>query len=288
MPRKTEQKLILLWLGGLLIGVILVWTAIFAKADRGDLNVNFFDVGQGKAIFIEEAGGNQILIDGGPSDLVLERLSEAMPFFDREIDLLILTHPDSDHLTGLIEVVKRYSIGAIIETGIVDASALYQEWQKIIKEKDIQVVYALAGQKIKIGDAFLLEILFPAQSLVGQNFSNTNSASIVSKLSYGQNSFLFTGDAEEATEYYLVSGGADIDSDILDVGHHGSKNSTSEEFLQAVTPQTAIIQAGKNNRYGHPSAETLEKLKEIEVFRTDLEGNISFLCDFEKCYLRSS
>src|SRR4030042_2384822 len=285
MLKKTEQKLIFLWLGGLLVGAILIWTAVFAKAGSGNLKVNFFDIGQGKAIFIEEPGGSQILIDGGPSDMVLERVSEAMPYFDREIDLLILTHPDSDHLTGLIEVLKRYSVGRIIETGIDDPGALYQEWRKIIREKNIPVVYALAGQKIKIGDDFLLEILFPAQSLIGQNFSNTNSSSIVSRLSYGKNSFLFTGDAEEATEYYLRATGADIDSNILDVGHHGSKNSTSREFLEEVSPEIAVIQAGKNNRYGHPAAETLEKLKEIKVFGTDLEGNVSFLCDFEECYL---
>ena len=189
---------------------------------------------------------------------------------------------------GLIEVVKRYSVGRIIETGIADTTADYEEWHKIIKEKNIPIVYALAGQKIKIGDDFVLEILFPSRSLVGQSFSNTNSSSIVSKLSYGKNTFLFTGDAEEATEYFLVVTGEEVDSDILDVGHHGSKNSTGQEFLEAVSPSAAVIQVGRNNRYGHPAQETLDKLKDIKILRTDLEGDIDFSCDLEKCAVSSN
>jgi competence protein ComEC len=281
--RKLKQYFGFFVVGALVVVVILVWTAVFAKADSSSLKVDFFDVGQGKAVFIEEPGGSQILIDGGPDGSVVEKLSSAMPYFDRKIDLLILTHPDSDHLTGLIEVLKRYSVESIIETGIADPTALYQEWHKIIEEKNIPLIFALAGQKIKIGDQFLLEILFPNRSLVGQSFSNTNSSSIVAKLSYGKNSFLFTGDAEEPTEFYLVGSGAEINADILDVGHHGSKNSTSQEFLKAVSPDVAIIQVGKNNRYGHPAQEILERLKDIKVFRTDLQGDIDFSCDFEKC-----
>jgi competence protein ComEC len=281
--KKIKEKIIFFWLVGLLFAAIFTWLAVFAKADSLDLKVDFFDVGQGKAVFIEEPGGGQILIDGGPDGSVLERLSAAMPYFDREIDLLILTHPDSDHLAGLIEVLKRYSIGRIIETGIADSSADFEEWRRLIKEKNIPVSFALAGQKIKIGDDFVLEILFPNRSLTGQSFSNTNSSSIMAKLTYGKNSFLFTGDAEEPTEYFLTATGANIDSDILDVGHHGSKNSTSQEFFKAVSPETAVIQVGKNNRYGHPAQEILERLKNIKVFRTDLDGDIDFSCDLEKC-----
>lgn len=269
-------------MGVLLIIAIFVWLAVFAKARSLDLKVDFFDIGQGKAVFVETPGGSQILIDGGPDGSVVEKLSSAMPYFDKNIDLLILTHPDSDHLAGLIEVLKRYSVDRIIETGISDPTALYQEWHKIIKEKNIPLIFALAGQKIKIGDDFSLEILFPNRSLAGQSFSNTNSSSIVARLSYGKNSFLFTGDAEEPTEFYLVQSGAKIDADILDVGHHGSKNSTSQEFLEAVSPQTAVIQVGKNNRYGHPAQEILERLKNIQVLRTDTCGDIKIFGDGEK------
>ena len=284
---RNKQKLIFFWLGVLIVAAIFVWLAVFVKAESLKLKVDFFDVGQGKAVFIEERGGSQILIDGGPDSSVLERLSGVMPFYDREIDLLILTHPDADHLAGLIEVLKRYSIGKIIETGIADPSADYQQWQRLIKEKNIPLVYALAGQKIKIGDNFVLEILFPTRSLVGQSFSNTNSSSIVARLSYGKNSFLFTGDAEEATEFYLLQNSANIGSDILDVGHHGSKNSTGQEFLEAVSPDVAVIQVGAKNRYGHPAQETLDKLKNTKIYRTDLEGDIDFSCDVEKCDIQT-
>lgn len=283
MLDKVKNKFIFYWLGGLFVVAIFVWLAVFANAQSGLLEVHFLDVGQGKAIFVEAPDGNQILIDGGPDNSVIERLSATMPVFDRDIDLVILTHPDSDHLNGLIEVLKRYAIGRIIETGIADPTAQYQVWHNLIKEKNIPVVIAQGGQRIKIGDDFVLEILFPNQSLAGQSFENTNQSSIVSRLLYGKNSFLFTGDAEEATEYFLTATGADIDSNILDVGHHGSKNSTSQEFLDIVSPALAVIQVGAKNRYGHPAQETLERLKNIEVLRTDILGDINFTCDIQNC-----
>ncbi|MFH0852371.1 MAG: ComEC/Rec2 family competence protein [bacterium] len=277
--RVTPNKVIFSVLAFLGMAAVFIWLTIFAKAESGLLEVHFLDVGQGKAIFIEEPGGSQILIDGGPDNSVLQKLSEEMPFYDRDIDLLILTHPDADHLNGLIEVLKRYSIGRIIETGITDPSANYGIWHNLIKEKNIPLVIARAGQEVKIGDGFLLAILFPGQNLAGQSFKNTNSSSIVARLVYGKNSFLFTGDAEEPTEAYLVGSGAMVDSDVLDVGHHGSKNSTSQEFVEAVSPQDAVIQVGAANRYGHPAQEALERLKGIKVLRTDLCGNITFFSD---------
>jgi len=281
--RKFKQYFSFFIVGALGVAAILVWTAVFARAQNaGQLEVHFFDVGQGKAIFIEEPAGNQILIDGGPDNSVIEKLSSAMPVFDRDIDLLILTHPDADHLNGLIEVLKRYSVGQIIETGIADSSANYGIWHNLIKEKNIPMIMACAGQEIKIGEGFLLKILFPSQNLAGQSFKNTNSSSIIARLLYGKNSFLFTGDAEEPTEAYLIGSGAIVDSDILDVGHHGSKNSTSQEFLDAVSPEAAVIQVGANNRYGHPAQEALERLNGVKIYRTDLCGDIDVLGNGEE------
>lgn len=265
------------------MAVILIWSAVLARAQVRFLEVDFFDIGQGKAIFIETPNGNQILIDGGPDNSILHKLSEKMSFFDKEIDLVILTHPDSDHLNGLVEVLERYEVDRIIETGIAEKSSEYEFWQGLIKEKNIPVSVAAAGQKIKIGDGFVLEILYPNRSLTGQIVSNTNSSSIVSRLDYGKNSFLFTGDAEGATESYLIGSGADIDVNILDVAHHGSKNSTGEEFIKSVSPQAAVIQAGRGNRYGHPHQETLERLGGLKIFRTDKDGDIEFRCDLAQC-----
>jgi competence protein ComEC len=284
---KLKENFGFILVGALFFVAIFVWLAVFAKAQGGNLTVHFFDVGQGKAIFIETPEGRQILIDGGPDNSILEKLSNEMAFFDRDIDLLILTHPDSDHLSGLIEVLERYSVGKIIEAGIEDPSAEYQVWHNTIKEKNIPVIFALAGQQIKIGDDFLMELLFPGQDLSGRPFSNTNSTSLVSRLDYGAVSFLFTGDAEAATESYLAGSGADINADVLDVSHHGSKNSTGRDFLEAVSPQTAVIQAGVRNRYGHPAQETLERLKNIKVWRTDICRDVSVISDGEGFEIKS-
>lgn len=290
MNQKFKQKFIFIWLGVLFVAAVLVWLAVFAKAQSGLLEVDFFDVGQGKAIFIEAPDGNQILIDGGPDNSILEKLSSKMPYFDRSIDLVILTHPDADHLNGLIEVAKRYQIGRVIETGIRDKTAGNQAWEALIKENNIPVTFALAGERIKIGDGFLLEILYPNQSLAGQDISNTNSSSIVSRLLYGKNSILFTGDEEESIESYLLASGAHIGSDILDVAHHGSKHATSQEFLQAVTPKIAVIQVGAHNSYGHPAQETLQRLEAAgaKIYRTDLCGDIDIFSDGQNLQFRSA
>jgi competence protein ComEC len=216
---------------------------------------------------------------------VLAKLGEALPVFDKKIELLILTHPDSDHLSGLVEVLKRYEVGQILETGIFDNSAEYQEWNNLIKQKNIPVAFAQKGQIIKIADNLSIKILYPFGIIAGQNFGdNTNKTSIVGKIIYGQNEVLFTGDAEQNTEEPLLWTGADLQADILVVGHHGSKNSTGEKFLAAVAPQIAVIQVGAKNKYGHPAPETLERLKNVRnILRTDLGGDIEFLCNLVFC-----
>ena len=263
----------------------LVWFFIWQTAPNGNIKIDFFDVGQGSAIFIDAPNQNQALIDGGPSDTVLTKLGQALPLLDKKIELVILTHPDADHLSGLIEVLRRYEVGQILETGIADDSAEYQEWNNLIAQKKIPVIFASAGQNIKIADNLSIKILYPLGKINGQNFGDkTNATSIVGKIIYGQNEILFTGDAEEQTEQPLILLGADLRADILAVGHHGSKNSTSQEFLAAVAPQVAVIQVGAKNRYGHPAPETLERLKGVKnVLRNDLAGDIEFICDLAVC-----
>jgi len=268
----------------LAIAAILIWVAVFAGEQDDCLRVSFFDVGQGAAVFIEAPNGNQILVDGGPSSAVLAKLGRAMPFYDRKIDLLILTHPDSDHLNGLIEVLDRYEIGQILETGIIDNTENYRIWQELVKEKNIKVIFARAGQMVKIADDLQFKILYPSASIAGQDFTGkTNNASIVGKLIYGENEFLLTGDAEKDTESILIFSGVNLAADILQVGHHGSKSSTSEQFLAAVAPRQAVIQVGKDNRYGHPTQEVLERLKNLQVWRNDLHGDVIFACDLAAC-----
>lgn len=279
-----KDKIPYLILTALLLVAIFVWLAVFEFQSGDKVKIDFFDVGQGSAILVEAPNNNQVLIDGGPSDIVLAKLGQALPFFDRKIELLILTHPDADHLSGLIEVLKRYEVGQILETGIADSAAEYQVWNKLIKQKNIPVVFAAAGQIVKVADNLAIKIIYPLGRIDGRDFSkNTNSTSIVGKIFYGQNTVLFTGDAEESTEKPLLLLGADLKADILAVGHHGSKNSTSPEFLAAVAPQVAVIQVGLKNKYGHPTQEVLDRLKGLDIFRTDLDKDVNFECDLAKC-----
>ena len=280
---RLKDKLILVILGGLMLAGFFIWLAIWQTWPASKIKVDFFDVGQGSAIFLDARNGNQVLIDGGPSDAVLEKLGENLPLFDKKIELLILTHPDADHLNGLIEVLKKYEVGAVLENGIADSSANYAFWHQLLKEKNVPVYIAHRGQTIKIADNFEIKILAPLASISGQSFSSTNNASVVGKIIYGQNSILFTGDAEKVEEAQLIFSRADLKSRILTVGHHGSKNSSGADWLAAVGAQTAVIQVGLNNRYGHPAQETLDRLKGEKIWRTDLDGDIVFGCDLREC-----
>ncbi len=289
MLPKIKNKIVFIIFTFLVLTAVFVWLAVWSRSFDGKVKIAFFDVGQGSAIFIAAPNRNQVLIDGGPGEAILAKLGEALPLFDKKIELLILTHPDSDHLGGLIEVLKRYKVGQILETGIVDQSPEYEEWGKLIKQKNIPVIFARAGQQVRIADNLIINILYPLSLIAGQDFGQeTNKTSIVGKIIFGENEILFSGDAEKSVENFLVFSGVDLRADILAVGHHGSKNSTDEKFLAAVNPQKAIIQVGKNNRYGHPSAETLALLKGkgIEVWRTDLAQDIIFNCDLKNCLLK--
>lgn len=266
---------------------VVTWYAVFYFESHQNLLVTFFDVGQGDAIFIEVSNGNQILIDGGPGDRILQKLGRIMPFWDRSIDMLVLTHPHADHLDGLLEVLKRYRIETVIESGIEHSIPEFQEWRAILRKKNVKVLAARSGQKIDLGQGVTLNILSPPMESTA-SAKNPHDAMVVGRLSHSKNSILFTGDAEKAIEYLLLSelrnsSFYSIDSDILKVGHHGSKTSTSKEFLEAVSPDVAVIQSGRKNRYGHPHSEVLERLAAIGamILRNDLFGDIQFESDGE-------
>jgi len=275
-----NKKIIFYILGVLSFANILAWLVVFDLAKAQFLEVNFFDVGQGDTVFIETPQRHRILIDGGPSSIILEKLSKEMSFWDRTIDLIILTHPEADHLSGLNEVLKRYKVENILWTGIVRDTAEYKEWLKLINEEKAKIFLAKAGQKISTRNVFL-ELLFPFENLEGKEFKDSNNTSIVGKLVFGDISFLFTGDIYKEVEKELIDGGVDVDSDILKISHHGSKTSTSEEFLKEVSPEIAVISVGKNNSYNHPHQEVLEVLSKygINVLRTDEQGDIKIISD---------
>jgi len=260
--------------------LILAWVWVFIE-ERGHkfLEVDFFDVGQGDAIFIETPKHKQILVDGGPDLTILEKLGREMPFWDRYIDLVVLSHPEADHLTGLIEVAKRYKIGGILTTGIIRETSEYQEWEKIIKKENIPIYIAQANGVINFDNNIKLFVLHPFENLSGQIIKNSNNTSIVSQLVYKDFEVLLTGDIEKKVEKDLVDSGENLVSDILKIAHHGSKTSTTEEFVKAVNPIVAVIQAGKDNPYGHPTQAVLDILKNITSLVTGRDGDIKILSD---------
>ncbi len=273
---------------------ILVWIAVYDLSQPQLLEVTFFDVGQGDAIFIETPQKHQILIDGGPDSAILEKLDKELPFGDNTLDLIILTHPEHDHLSGLLEVLKRYQVENILWTGIQRDTAEFEEWQRLIQEEEeegAEIKIAQAGQLIDFQNPSI-EILHPFESLAGQKVNNINNTSIIARLVFGENSFLFTGDAYKSVERKLIDRSfnslLDLDSDVLKVGHHGSKTSTDDEFVYQVSPEIAVIQCGKNNPYGHPHPETLETLEKygILILRTDQQDDIKIICDSQSLNLK--
>lgn len=270
--QKKKQITIL---AGLFVIAVIVWVFVFAEQSGKFLKVKFFDVGQGDAEFIETPDKKQVLIDGGPDMSILEKIGKELPFYDRYIDLVVLTHPEQDHLNGLIEILKRYQIGAIITTGVIKNSAQYQEWIKIIQEKNTSVYIAQSGGVVDFGSNINLNILYPFENLKGKELSDVNNTSIVAQLVYNNFKALFTGDIEKSAENKLIKnlplGG--LKSDILKIAHHGSKTSSGEEFLKAVNAILAVIEVGKDNTYGHPHQEVLERLKNLQIFQTGWDGD---------------
>lgn len=271
-----------------LFALTLVMGMIISYSQNQELKVIFLDVGQGDAILIER-GSKQILIDGGPSgQALLGKLGKYIPFWDREIEMIIATHPDSDHIAGLADAMKNYKVGLIMETSAESDSQMFKKYREIILTKNIESLKGEAGIKIKLADNQEMEILNPTSSDLWDK-SDTNSSSIVTRLSSGKDSFLFTGDLPGKQELDLISSGLALNSRVLKVAHHGSKYSTSQEFLDKIAPSEAIISVGKNNRYGHPAPETLERLqnKNIKILRTDEIGDIIYKCQISnfKCQI---
>ena len=265
------------------------WLAWGYVLEGSGLKVTFFDVGQGDAIFIETPQGHQILIDGGPArQLAADKIGKALPFWDKSLDLVILTHPDADHITGLVGVLERYDVENVLWTGVTTDTNIFASWKDALEKyskpdferEKVGLYLARAGQKIFWGkdpNAFM-EILYPESQTLNEKKSGfggaTNDTSIVSKLVFGSHSLLFTGDITKAVEQKLVSQGVNLRADVLKVPHHGSKYSSSEAFLAAVLPSTAVIQVGSKNSYGHPTEEVLSRLGNIPVLRTDEKSDI--------------
>jgi len=282
--RGDKAKNSTIFIFGLLVILnSLAWITVYNLSKPRLLEVDFFDVGQGDSIFIETPQKYQVLIDGGPSSKIIEKLGKVMPFYDRSLDLVILTHPDPDHLVGLIDVLKNYNVNLIGFTGVVSSNPEFIEWKSQISSKHTPLIVLTKNEKILLGKEVYMYILAPLESFEGREVKDFNSYSIVARLVFKNSSFLFTGDTPKSVEKELVENKSNIDSDVLKVGHHGSKTSTSDIFLQAVTPENAVIQVGKDNRYGHPHQEVLDRLQNygIKILRTDQDSDIKIISDGE-------
>ncbi|MBI4300886.1 MAG: DNA internalization-related competence protein ComEC/Rec2 [Chloroflexi bacterium] len=266
---------------------ILVWAAAFVPRD-GRYHVDFLDVGQGDAILIRTPQGHNVLVDGGPSPQAIGSvLGKELPFYDRKIDMVVLTHPQEDHIGGLIEAVKRYKVGKAIELAEDTNSPLYREWRQELDSHKVQRVVAQAGQRVPLGKGAWIDVIYPDAAWASAPDRSINDLSLVLRLVLGNVSLLLTGDLEESGETYLVGKGIDLGSTILKVGHHGSNTSTSERFLRAVGPRLAVISVGADNHFGHPTPETLQRLAGIPIFRTDRQGTIDLSTDGRRLWVKT-
>jgi len=286
-----NSKIILIFL---LLLAGLVW-GVAAQLPDGRFHLIFCDVGQGDAILVVK-GSNQILIDGGPNEKVLTCLSNHLPFWDRQIELLVATHPEADHLVGLVPVIQRYKVLQIVSNSLLAESGIFQKFRNEVVNRQIPVHSPAAGEEIKIGE-IRLKILYPPEKLgreivwktleepkilgLSTYTGNFNKTAIVGLLEFGDFQALLPADVGVEEEEKILPLLGEVE--VLKVGHHGSKYSTSEEFLATIRPKLAVISVGANNRYGHPAPEVLERLRAVgaQIRRTDLEGEVEVISDGE-------
>ena len=273
-----------------LAAAVLGWLALFQRPD-GRLHVAFLDVGQGDAILITTPAGHQILVDGGPSPTALgAALAREMPFWDRSLDLLILTHADEDHLAGLAEALARYRVGGWLDNGRDSEEALYVASLAALEAAGVPRQVIAAGDRLDLGEGAVLQVLHPPRGVAPGALADDNEGSVVLRLTWGEAAFLLTGDLGSAGEAHLLASGQPLDADVLKVAHHGSGSSTGRAFLQAVAPQFAVISVAPDNVFGHPAPALLERLGQVPdlaVLRTDQAGTVEFFTDGERVWVRT-
>lgn len=293
----------------LLCFIFIFFSMLKSYSNDGVLRVYYLNVGQGDATFIRSVDGKSILIDGGPNSDLLKRLRKFTSLFSRNIDVVILTNPDSDHIIGLIEVCNRFNIDYFIESDVVSTSSAYRSLDKCLNDKKIKRIIPRTGDRMELGNSDkgvlnYIEFYFPDRDV---DSLARNDASLIFNIALGDTKFIFTGDSSKKIERYIVREffltknecvnnnhvDTNINTDItkkiaLKIGHHGSKTSTDEKMIACLKPEFAIISAGMNNRYGHPhknTISTLDKYK-IRTLKTYDIGNISIQSNGEELYLK--
>ncbi len=262
------------------IFAVILWSLASAILPQ-PFKIAFFDVGQGDSILIRTREGKNVLIDGGPDKSVLYKLEKHLPWYDRTIDAMILTHPHADHLIGLIETAKRYDVKRIISTGVVHTTPEYLEWLNLIKEKKIPAEAFKKDDRLMLDNGISLTALWPEVSLVGERVDDLNNSSLALLLQTPNEKILLMGDAQEEIEKQILKNDGLLiqNINVLKVGHHGSRFATSAEFLEIVKPKYAVISAGANNQFGHPHLDALKRIHDsgVGILRTDERGDIVFV-----------
>ncbi len=271
----------------LLIVICFTFCGCTVNYDNENLTIHFLDVDQGDAIFITTPQNTKILIDGGPNNKILNELGQVMPFWDHNIDIMILTHPHADHVVGLVEVLRRYNVKTIYHTGVLHTAPDYLAWLKEVENQQIKTILVTKPINLLLDNNILLDFLYPLQDFSFKKAEELNNTSIVNLLTYGNTKFLFMGDAETPVEEELLNQNFELQSNVIKIGHHGSKSSTSEEFIKIVQPQYAIISAGQDNSFNHPHLITVRRLERynIKIFNTINSATITLKSDSEKIFL---
>ncbi len=283
---KKRVKDFLVSYGKVLFCILLVSISllsislIISDVSPHKLEVSFLDIGQGDAILITTPSGKQMLIDGGPTQKILEELSRHISYFDRTIDVIVATHPDADHVTGLIPVLEKYSVATVVLSPSVGHTTIYEDARKHVDREDAEIHIGARGDVIDFGDGVVAKILYPSKNYIGKK-DDTNDASVSIVITYGEESFLLTGDLPSVRESELISVELPKNITVYKAGHHGSKNSSSEQLLSYIRPEYVVISAGKDNKYGHPNPEALDRLQKYsrEILSTIEKGDITFRSD---------
>ncbi|MFW5885172.1 MAG: ComEC/Rec2 family competence protein [Patescibacteria group bacterium] len=272
------KKLLYLFIFVMLLSLGYQAFAEAEKKNRHPLEVNFLDVGQGDSILIDYLSHYQILIDAGKDgNRTLKEVEKLMPPGDNKIDIIVATHPDMDHIGGMPKVLDHFDAGLFLDNGFDDKGGAQEKMNSKLESKGISRRAVFEGSKIDLGKHLKIEVYNPDNRNYNKN--DKNGDSVVLRMDFGENSFLFTGDITEKTERDILNDEEDIDTDWLKVAHHGSKSSSSEEFIEEVDPEYSIISVGENS-YGHPHPDAVEVLDNLsgEVLTTRQEGTIRAGC----------
>jgi len=274
----------------ILLGLPLLFVLVAPKAipSRSDgCALTAFDVGQGDAILLRSSDGQDVLIDAGPGDRVIDGLERHLPYGDQDIELLILTHPDADHIGGAAAVFERYDVRTVLESGVTASTGTDDRRRAAQTAEGSLVKIARTGQQFTLGEHLTIDVLWPAgewmERIDPTSDDLRNETSVVVRATCNGSTVMLTGDASVDVEERMILSGENLQAAALKLGHHGARTSTSSAFVRAVDPQIGLVSVGANNRYGHPTADVLERMAmfNVSVRRTDLEGDIQVRSDGE-------